>query len=171
MGRLFPNYWPDRDRYFRWKKDKHKLRKGSILIELFDVHSFVIYKNLKKGVFFMSNRVLATQGTFHGHIEPKNSQGKDVAILDASEVYSSSDESIFTVAVDPSDPKKFIGTLTGTPGKANVLITIDPDASDAGHTETLNDELDIEVVADIATSINASLDDGIPDTTPATVGG
>lgn len=102
---------------------------------------------------------------FYGHIEPEDIDGKDVDIKDGSEVYSSSDETIFTVITNPKNPKYFIGTLTGKVGVAKLQVNLDPDAADVAGTELLSDAATITVTPDIATSVNIAFDaeDDAPD--------
>lgn len=138
----------------RVKKPTHPKR--TIRIKIF----FYLSPNFKTGGYCMELSVPAKVGKkFYGHIDPQDADKDEVEIKDGSEVYSSSDETIFTVITNPKNPKYFIGTLTGKVGVAKLQVNLDPDAADVAGTELLSDTATVTVTPDIATSVNIEFDD------------
>lgn len=127
--------------------------------------TFFINNNLKVGGFMAEKTFTGpAAGTqFFGHIDPKFN-GAEVEIQEDSEVYSSSDESIFTVVQNPKNPRYFIGTLTGKVGKATLQIAVDDDPG-AGDVP-FNDIASISVLPGLANDMGTTFDDtdDAPDT-------
>lgn len=99
---------------------------------------------------------------FFGHIDPKFN-GVEVPIQEGSEVFSSSDESIFTIIPNPKNARYFIGTLTGKVGEATVNISIDDDPGEG--TVPFTDVIKVKVLPGLANDMGTVIDaaDSAPD--------
>lgn len=93
---------------------------------------------------------------FYGHIDPKFN-GAEVEIQEGSEVFSSSDESIFSVVPNPKNPRYFIGTLTGKVGEAKLSIMVDDDPGEGDVP--FNDLASIKVLPGLANDMGTVFDE------------
>jgi hypothetical protein len=85
--------------------------------------------------------------------------------------FSSSDEAILTVTVDPTDPTKATAVAVGTTGTAQVKVQADADIGEG--IKNLTGLLDVEVVAAEAVSLGiaAGTPEDQPTTPPVSAGG
>lgn len=125
---------------------------------------FIINSQTKVGGF-MAEKVItgpAAGDKFYGHIDP-TFNGVEVAIQEGSEVFGSSDESIFTVETNPKNARYFIATLTGKTGDAKLTVNLDTDPQEG--VTPLSDFASIRVLPGLANASGLAFDDA--DTAPA----
>lgn len=138
----------------KWFLEKRFHPKERIKIKWF----FIINSQTKVGGF-MAEKVItgpANGDLFYGHIDP-TFNGTEVAIQEGSEVFGSSDESIFTVVTNPKNPRYFIGTLTGKTGEAKLTVNLDADPQEG--VTPLSDFASIRVLPGLANTSGLAFDD------------
>lgn len=94
--------------------------------------------------------------TANVEIKPVDADGNEQPYQANSESYSSSNEAVFTVSKDTTNPKLAVITRVGA-GLGQLTITVDPNPADE-ITEILSKSVDIEVPAPEDTNIIVKID-------------
>ncbi len=114
----------------------------------------IISNNSKIKGEIMSFKLLNKNATVL--IKPVDADENEQPYQSGSEKYSSSNEAVFTVAKDETNPKQATITRVGA-GLAQLTITVDPNPADE-ITEILSKSVDIEVPAPEDTDIVVTID-------------